>query len=202
MSEAVRHGIGVVGYPGAGKSTAARLLAERANAVRVETGWLVRNGACEHFCCGEDDLSSEQLGEYSTMRRDTDGGDYVAREVIDTLDGADEFPDRPAVVCGIRDSEALDALREYFDRFEIVWVHTPFDVRLERLTGRARDGEDGFDRETLAERDAREAMWGLPELTFHANHKIRNDDTVRTLDVRLGSVAKTSRLITEYVVAQ
>lgn len=178
-------GIVIVGLPGAGKSEAGELAATALNGAHViETGGVVRRGAAQFYQEDVADLSSDQLGEYSTMRRERDGGDYVARDVIDTLEdeaGADE----PAVIIGMRDTEALPVLKDYFESLQVIWVHAPHDVRLQRLQDRDRQDEADFTSEDLQRRDGRESMWGTPEWAFHADTHILNTGTLQHLRQRI-----------------
>jgi len=171
-------GIVVVGFPGAGKTEAGKFAATALDGAHViETGGVVRRGAAQFYQEDVENLTSDQLGEYSTMRRERDGGDYVARDVIETLE-EDAGADQPAVIIGMRDTEALPVLRDHFERLQIVWIHAPHDVRLERLQDRDRQDEAGFTSEGLQRRDGRESMWGTPEWAFHADVRILNTGTL------------------------
>lgn len=184
-----RVGIAVVGYPGAGKTEAGEMLANLTDGILIETGDIVRAGAEEHYGKPAEDLASGVLGDYSTMRREQDGGDYVAQDVLKRLAAHVEFPERPAIISGLRDTESPGLLRKHLDHFEIVWIHAPFDVRLQRLQDRGRQDEGGYDREELAERDGRESMWGVSDLSFMADSQIPNEGTLKELRNRLALVA-------------
>ncbi|RDZ61392.1 hypothetical protein C5B90_19150 [Haloferax sp. Atlit-12N] len=185
-----RTGVVVVGLPGAGKSTAGEILVDELDGLELETGDIVREGACDHFdVASTEALSSDELGDYSTMRRDVDGGDYVAHDVIERLEATDAFPDQPAVVIGMRDTEALVALELWFHTLEVVWVHAPFDERLDRLQGRGRQDESDFGQEDLIRRDGRESMWGTPEWAFWADAKVWNGHSPEMLEQRVRAVA-------------
>lgn len=176
-----RVGIAVVGYPGAGKSEAGRILADLTGGILIETGDIVREGAEEHFGKPAEDLPSGVLGDYSTMRREQDGGDYVAQDVLEQLSAYEDFPERPAIISGMRDTESPALFREHLDRFGIVWVHAEFDVRLQRLQDRGRQDEGGYSREELAERDGRESMWGVSDLSFIADARVSNESSLEEL---------------------
>ncbi|ELZ84413.1 hypothetical protein C453_12741 [Haloferax elongans ATCC BAA-1513] len=186
----LRKGVVVIGLPGAGKSTAGEMLADELDAIELETGDIVREGARDHFDVDStDDLSSDALGDYSTMRRDVDGGDYVAQDIIDRLEAADAVPAKPVVVIGMRDTEAIPALELWFDSLATVWVHAPFDERLDRLQGRGRQDESDFDADDLVRRDGRESMWGTPEWAFWADAKLRNEWGVDALREQVTNLA-------------
>lgn len=181
MSRTEKVGYGICGYAGAGKSTAAEMIADWTGAINIETGDTVRAGAEDHFGVSADELSSDELGEYSTMRREEDGGDYVAQDIIDQLERRDDFPAKPVVVCGIRDTEVPALFRDWFDSFELIAIHADFDTRLHRLRGRGRNGEDAFDKHDLAERDGRESMWGTADCIARSDTVIWNEDDEEAL---------------------
>lgn len=177
--------IAIVGLPGAGKSTAARFMNEKIDGIFHETGDIVRLMAKNHFGDDFGEISSKELGEYSTMRRETDGGDYVAQDLLEMLEKDEKFPEKPVVICGMRDSEVPDLFSAEFDRFTVVWVHAPFKKRLERLQKRARQDESEFTKADLAERDGRESMWGTMDCAFGAHYFLENDECLRVLDARI-----------------
>ncbi|EMA47622.1 AAA family ATPase [Halococcus saccharolyticus] len=185
-----REGYAIIGLPAAGKSEAGEILADELDAINIETGDLVRRGAREHFDTPTDQLTSDELGDYSTMRRETDGGDYVAQDTITELEAHDEFPERPAIVTGMRDTESPALFGEFFDSFEIVWVHAEFDTRLSRLQGRGRQDEADFEKGDLAKRDGRESMWGTTDLAFMADAKIRNENSLEAFRERVLEVVR------------
>lgn len=176
-----RVGYAIVGYPAAGKSEAGRILADLTDGVMIETGDIVRRGAEEHFAQPSDTLTSKQLGDYSTMRRETDGGDYVAQDALSRLDNNPDFPTSPAIITGLRDTEAPQCFDEHLDTFRIIWIHADFDERLQRLQQRGRQDEGDFTKADLAERDGRESMWGTSDLSFMADIHIRNEGTMDDL---------------------
>lgn len=162
---------GLIGLPGAGKSTVAEEMGTILDADVIETGDYVRAGARDHFGTDDGELSSQELGDYSTMRRRTDGGDYVAQDVIADLDG----DEGTIIISGMRDTEVPDLFDETFGEFSIIWIHAPFDERLSRLQGRGRQDEGDFTADDLASRDGRESMWGTTDLM--ARHDIMFENT-------------------------
>jgi len=181
-------GIAITGYPGSGKSIAGEKLAYNLNGVNYETGDVVRRGASRHFEQPVEDLSSEELGMYSTMRREKDGGDYVIKDVFENLERNPDFPRDPAIITGMRDSEVPNQCEEFFDRFLIVWIEADFETRLERLQDRGRQDEGGFTEEDLIERDEREDQWGTGDLYNQRDVTILNDSTLPTFYDRLSAV--------------
>lgn len=184
-------GYAIVGYPGAGKSAAGRIATELFDAVHIETGDIVRESFNRDAARNESEVPSKVLGHYSTQRRHVDGGDYVAQEVIRVLEeqpdavledvGAERFPEAPAVIAGMRDTESPALFEEYFDAFQTIWIHAPFDVRLERLQSRGRQDEGGFSVEDLKLRDGRENMWGTGDVAFQSDVRISNTESLDDL---------------------
>jgi dephospho-CoA kinase len=166
----------VSGYPGAGKTFVGKLLAELINGKYIESGTVVREGAREHFNKPIEDISSKQLGEYSTMRRERDGGDYIIQDLLDRLEKAEDFPERPVVISGLRDSEAIPLVESSFEEFEIIWVEADFETRLHRLQGRGRQDESEYTREQLNERDERERDWGTESMNEASTMTVDNSE--------------------------
>jgi len=192
---------GLIGYPGAGKSTVGKILADATAGINIETGDTVRQGAVEEFGVDSAEaLSGAQLGDYSTMRRDRDGGDYVAQDVIDQLEqDYDSFPNRPVVIAGMRDSEVPQLFDSYFDHFYVVWVHAPAHVRLERLNDRGRQDEGNMSPADLIggeayenehgspSRDVREERWGTGQLTLLYDRIVFNMGGLPELKHQIGT---------------
>lgn len=194
MTDDLRIGYSVIGYPAAGKSEAARSLASHTQGILIESGDVVRRGAESHFGQPADDLTSDQLGEYSTQRREEDGGTYVADDIVEQLEAHDEFPRRVAIISGMRDTESTPVFESYFDHYFICWVHATFDTRLERLRERGRQDEDGFTKDYLAKRDGRESMWGTSDLAFESDYTVENEGRLSELDARMEAVASSSAI--------
>lgn len=180
---------GIVGYPGAGKSEAGRLLSNEIGGINIETGNIVRQGAEQYFGMPSDEILSDDLGDYSTMRRERDGGDYVAQDVITKLTENKKYPDQPAVITGIRDTEAIPPFEEFFNTFQILWIHAEFGERLHRLQKRDRQDESGFTKAELAERDGKESMWGVGDLTFMADYRVDNSGSIIDLQTTLEDIS-------------
>jgi len=190
-------GVGVVGYPGTGKSSVGEYLAADigidygnhsegdSSAVLIGTGDLVRRMAAEHFGIEDTtELSSDELGDYSTDRRNEDGGDYVGQDVISVLDEKPQFPDQPVIISGMRDTEVPELFREYFGTFVILWVQSDFSDRLSRLQDRGRQDESEFTPSALMNRDSRERDWGIGDLVRQCDVMVRNDSSIEDLRSR------------------
>lgn len=173
-----------IGLPGAGKTTAAGMATEAVDGgMHISTGDIVRELAAEHFDLDVEDLDGEQVGEFSTMKRESDSPMYVAREVCDRLGESGELINTittvPVMIEGVRDSESVSYYQERIDEFHIVYITAPFGARLKRLDARGRgrrsDGDgDAPSADDLIHRESRELGWGMDELPDHSDHVIMN----------------------------
>jgi len=182
------NGVVITGYPGAGKSIAGEMLSGQLDAQMYETGDVVRQGAARHFDMPIEELSSDKLGDYSTMRRETDGGDYVIQDVFDNILHSPESHAPTTVISGLRDTEAPSLCEEFFDNFLIVWIQVDFDTRLHRLQDRGRQDEASFTAGDLEARDKREDGWGTGDLYEQRDVVVNNTTTLGELYRRLQAV--------------
>lgn len=173
-----RYAVGVGGYPGAGKTTVARLLVEELDAVYVNTGDIVREKAREALGRPVDDTT---VGEWIDGRIDEHGTELVSEWVVTELAGARRA--RYAVIDGCR-SDPEPTLRDPFDRLFLVAVDTSELVRHRRIGRRGRT-------EPAEGRDDREAAYGMEELYDPAVHdaRIDNDGSHEELREQVGWLA-------------
>jgi len=155
-----------IGFPGAGKTTAAKQMAEIIGTpLFTSTGDIVRELAADHFDTDLDSLTGEEIGEFSTMKRENDSPLYVAREVVERNRADWRWPEFPLVLEGVRDSEAAAFYRDAFEQFIIVFIHAPFQERVSRLADRSREeDEEEYSIADLMHREKRELSWGMDEL--------------------------------------
>lgn len=182
-------GIAVVGFPASGKSEVSECLGEITDSLVIETGDIVRDSYAKDTGNDPEEDSSKSLGEYSTMRREEDGGDYVAQDVVSWAEDHDRIPGNAIVISGMRDTESPALFEDYFDTFHIVHVHAPFNERLRRLQERDRQDESNYTKADLAERDGRESMWGTSDLIPMAGNTILNDGAVEDLHAMTAEIA-------------
>lgn len=152
------YAVGVAGYPGAGKTTAAELFADQLDATYVNSGNQVRVHATEAL---GDDAGSEEIGAWIDDRIDQYGTTLVSEWLVEELETAE--PATYAVVDGVR-SMPEDELTNCFDRFFIVMVHADRDVRYRRIDGRDKPREEANDESDYEARDEREESYGLSDL--------------------------------------
>lgn len=161
------HAIGFMGYPGAGKTTAADHLSDCYTAPWFAMGDIVRERAKDEL--GED-AHSDEIGEWVTEQFEKHGKDVVIEWAIEKVRG---FNDDFVFIDGIRTTNDVNHFAEEFDQFTLVYIHVPFDERLRRLQDRGREGEAEFTEEDLEERDAREDDWGVGTLVSEEYYDVK-----------------------------
>ena len=172
--------IGTVGLPGSGKGEAATV-AEAAGVPVVVMGDVIREE------CRDRGLDpTEHHGRIAGVLREEEGTDAIAARTIPRIREAADDPGTDTVlVDGLRSTVELDRFREVFgDRFTLVAIHAPFELRAERLGERGRDASDS-DLEALRERDEREIDLGLGETMEHADVDIDNTGTLESFRERI-----------------
>lgn len=161
------HAIGFMGYPGAGKTTAAEHLSDCYTSPWFAMGDIVRERAKDEL---GDNAHSDEIGEWVTEQFDKHGKDVVIEWAIEKVRG---FEDDLVFIDGIRTTNDVSHFTDEFDQFTLVYIHVPFDERLRRLQERGREGEDKFTKEDLEERDAREDEWGVGTLVSEEYYDVR-----------------------------
>ncbi len=195
----------VVGYPGAGKSVATEVAEEleidtavmgdqvRARAEdeldamlsaeepeEVVEAWVQLDASLRTELLGDNgsvNLSrSNLIGSWATVQRQRHGDDVVAEWTADYIEDGTDI--ETVLVDGIRSCEERDVFEERFDTVDVIHIDAPFELRLQRLRERDRDGEGDFTDDELVERDEREDEWGVGELVDDADFVVENTGTL------------------------
>jgi dephospho-CoA kinase len=173
--------IAYAGFPGAGKTEAARFGVEHVGGTHVSMGEVVKALAKAEIGT---DATSEQIGEWATLRREFNGEDAMALLLVERWATSD-VPVDPVHIEGVRSPEEIEVFRRFFPDLSVVFVDSDFEDRLSRIQARDRDGEGGFDGEDLIERDEREMDWGLLHLHEIADYHLPNDGDLSVLRNRV-----------------
>jgi len=176
--------LGVLGLPGAGKTTAAESLSDHRDDVEMLTmssvagevfdavyedgieafpvtmqEQIASSGVSESGVVPSED-TSKALATFADTVLGIDGTFFSRRAVASVeSDGVENV-----VVDGVRSMADVDGFENAADSFALVYIHTPFSVRLERLTSRGRDSEQDADADYLVERDEQELGWGVDNI--------------------------------------
>lgn len=176
--------LGVLGLPGAGKTTATAALAAQRDDVQMLTmsdvAGDIFDDVYEHGIDAfphemqarilnsdvpadevvPDEDSSQALAEFA----DTVLGIYGSFFSERAVEWVREMDVNKCIVDGIRSTADVDGFASEADSFELVYVHTPFSVRLDRLQARGRDAESEATPTYLVDRDEQELGWGVDEI--------------------------------------
>lgn len=87
---------------------------------------------------------------------------YFAEKAADTI--ADLNTSDTVVVDGIRSVADVECIKRASDELRLVFIHTPFPERLNRLKNRGRSGEEDIGSQYLIDRDRQELSWGVDEI--------------------------------------
>lgn len=171
-----------VGYPGSGKGEAASV-AHRVGIPVVTMGDEIRN-ACRARGLP---LTEDALGIVATAIRAREGEDAIAKRCLPLLRAAHRaYGD--VLVDGIRGYTEVERFQaELGDRFELIAVDAPFEVRLDRITDRGRDitPESADD---LRRRDRREEGYGMAEAFEAADTVVDNSGTLEEYTAALTAI--------------
>lgn len=162
--------VGIVGFPGSGKSEAGDVAREMDIPV-VSTGDIVYEE------CRQRGLDPEiHHGEVATSLLEEGGETAIAERALPVV--RDKLRDNEIVLVeGIRSGTVTEFFREEFrDEFTLLSIEAPFEVRAERI--KDRDDNQLEDRETLPERDERERSFGIDNAMQAADIRIENTGTI------------------------
>lgn len=157
-----------VGYPGSGKGEAAKVAADVDIPV-ITMGDVIRNESRARGLS----ISEDNLGQVATALRQAEGDDAVAKRCLPLIHVTHKAYGT-VLIDGIRGQAEVDRFRQSLgDRFELIAIEAPFDIRLERIRHRGRDiTADGKD--DLRRRDERERGYGMDLAIETAEHTIVN----------------------------
>lgn len=162
--------IAFVGMPASGKSEAAAIT-RRLGIPVVNMGDVVREETAKRGLPPTD----ENIGGTGTALRREGGMDIIARRCVPKI----RLLSSPVVVVdGTRNINEIEYFKKQFGNdFKLIAIHTPFDLRFERITKRART-DDMNKIEELKRRDERERGWGLDKAIETADVTIENTGSI------------------------
>jgi dephospho-CoA kinase len=186
--------IGLIGLPGAGKTTAMNGITDR---VDVDVfGLQMRNVARDCYEAvdelgmdgfsdsfnqaltgsdvAEEDLLvtgdfEEEIGDWVDTVLSVDGEYFASRAAAQIQSRDADF----CVVDGIRSTADADIFAEESDNCVFYFLHCPFETRLTRI--QQRDG--GMTAQELIERDRQELSWGLRDILSEYNYQNGDGDS-------------------------
>lgn len=175
-----------VGYPGSGKGEAATV-ARRMDIPVVTMGDEIRD-ACRARGLP---INEDTLGIVATHLREQGGDDAIARRCLPLL-RATHRAYGDVLVDGIRGYAEVELFQaELGDRFTLIAVDAPFEVRLRRIADRGRD-PNATAAADLEARDRREEGYGMAEAFDAADEIVDNSDTLESYRAALQSVFAAS----------
>jgi len=175
--------VAYTGYPGAGKTEAAKFGVEWVGGEHVSMGEAVKELAYDTL---GPDATSHEIGRWATVSRAEEGPDIMARRLIRKWK-REGHPEEPIHIEGVRSILEVAVFQRRLGYIPILFLEAPFEARLRRLKGRGRDGESTFQAADLEERDQREARWGMSDLDLLSQNRVANDHLLPTLRNRIGS---------------
>jgi predicted RNA binding protein with dsRBD fold (UPF0201 family)/dephospho-CoA kinase len=180
--------IAFVGMPGAGKTEASNVAAALGIPV-VVMGDVLREAVKARGL----PLTDANIGGTAGQLRDEEGMDAIAKRCIPRIE---ELQADAVVVDGIRGIAEVETFKRAFgDDFTLVKIDAPFELRLERLTQRARSDDLGS-AEGLKQRDERELSWGMGRAIEAADRSVVNLDPIQKFRDEIRSILVKERIVT------
>lgn len=180
--------IAFVGMPGAGKTEASNVAREMGLPV-VIMGDVIREEVRKRGLA----LTDENIGSVANNLRKDEGMDAIAKRCIP---GIEAMHSRVVVVDGIRGIAEVEAFKRAFgEKFTLVKIDAPFELRLERLKRRARSDDVGTS-EWLHQRDQREVSWGMDKAMDIADKEVVNLDPIERFRNEIRSILRKESIET------
>jgi len=174
--------IGFVGLPGSGKSEAAAV-AEELDIPVVTMGDVIRAECRER---GLDPATDH--GTVAKALREENGPAAIAERSLPIIE--DELETAEAVVVdGIRSDVEVEQFRDAFgERFQLVSIEAPFELRADRLDARGRDASSEEGGESLEDRDQRELDFGMGEAIDQSDLTVENTASLEQFHDRIRTI--------------
>lgn len=209
MTETV---IGLMGFPGAGKTTAMDNLTDRidhsfhgmtmSDIAGTEYDSVSEVGVDQHFTnefrqeAYDKDLYSSLAPSVDTDKADELGdwvdtvltidGHYFAERAVDYIE--EEVDSEFVVIDGVRTTADVQVLKESNLNLELVFLSTPFSVRLDRMQDRGRGSDSDMEPDDLIYRDEQEMSWGVDEILLEEDvtHFYNNYESIGVFGAQFG----------------
>lgn len=155
----------LAGLPGAGKTTAAEMLAEQTNGTVISLGDEVRE---MYIADHDDEPESSALGKFAAELREQGGEAAITDRVIGQFLRGEREEAFPLIIDSVRHRQEIVSWREFVSDTKALWISAGFEKRFTRIKKRAREGEGDFDEVELLQRDERE-LYELGVNTIYNN---------------------------------
>lgn len=126
----------------------------------------------EAYAASEDRKKNIGTGKFAELERERYGIGIWAKRTIERMSG------KIFLVDGCRSMNEVTLFKELSDNVEIIAIHSPPEIRYERLVKRGRE-DAPRDIDEFRARDAREISWGIAEVIALADIMAVNTSTLQ-----------------------
>ena len=162
--------LGIVGMPGAGKSTAIQVGSEFAPVIVM--GDIVRKETAKRGL----EITPQNLGKTAQTLRKESGTDVIARKCMSKIH---QLPNKTVIVDGLRSLHEVKLFKTEFS-VQIVAITVEKELRHRWLMGRGRLDDSKHLKDILT-RDQREIDFGILGVIENADFTIQNSGTIEDL---------------------
>ncbi|HEC89768.1 MAG TPA: dephospho-CoA kinase [Thermoplasmatales archaeon] len=145
-------------------------------------------------------VDAETVGRIANEMREKYSGDIWARRtcdkiksMVDKMGSYTESRDfnNIIIIDGVRSLDEVNYFKKFFgEDFIIIAIIASDEIRRQRaLTRNRKDDADNI--LDIKKRDEREIKWGLPSVIEDADYVIRNEDTLKSFQIKIRKLLET-----------
>lgn len=166
--------IGITGHPASGKDTVADYL-RTIGFSKISLGDIIRR---DMTALGIP-IDRAHMSEFARKVREERGNGYLTEETVKAIAG-------DTVIAGVRNTEEVRIFKDRLgDRFKLMAIETPLEVRYARAQERKREGDlisfEQFKKEDEQERNSQSGSHEVDAVIALADVVLQNDKTMEDL---------------------
>ncbi|MFH8080987.1 MAG: AAA family ATPase [Candidatus Aenigmatarchaeota archaeon] len=174
--------LGIVGFIGSGKDTAAKYIEEKYGYKTISYSELVHEKTREEGL----ETTRENLQMIAKKYRENYGMDYFARLAVEKAlnSGCEKI-----ILKDLRRKEDVEVPKQFFERFYVIEIYANKKIRFERLKRRGSIKDPKTWKE-FVKQEENEKLLGFHEAVKYADFRIKNNGSIEDLKSQIDQLMK------------